>query len=542
MNKYIILLIYILLSSNIYAQNDLSLEDVEVLKVFNAQMKNVRLLEFKQQIPKFEKIKPSFTYQISKLPLDISYDDPVIRPLAIKKSPLPMKYDGFIQLGAGLPKGIMGKAGYNYHYNEKYDFHVGVNYLSFNNDKDTKDQRFADLGVQLDGKYHLKYNHTIMGQVNFDNKERYFYSTEAINDSLNTAPRKMHIIGAQMKYGNTWLSNSKFTYQVGGKIQSLTLRKESLNETQIRANGNINYQFNPRFKAILDAEVDMNFLSRDDSSEIHAVSTRLQFQYSKAMYSISAGLDGILNNQSESYIFPYLDAKLGFNISDDPQYRLALIGGIDSRHYANSLYHITASNPYINVMNFDVSGNFQKKYFIGIEGQFKNIIPRVEFGIVSNSNKALYQIDTTTNGVQFQVLTDEVKTSYMLVGLDYQVIESINCGLNFQLNKYSTDVEKNAWHLPTGIGHLNIDYTSNNKKWTIGTGFRIEFGRTRLLNDIDTDTLDPLIGLSLTSQYQLSKHFAVFLNLDNLINNDGQRWYGYAQMPFNFIGGGKLKF
>jgi hypothetical protein len=51
-----------------------------------------------------------------------------------------------------------------------------------------------------------------------------------------------------------------------------------------------------------------------------------------------------------------------------------------------------------------------------------------------------------------------------------------------------------------------------------------------------------LYDFSFNVRYQVSPNFALFVDLNNIIHNQNQRWYLYKQLGFNGMVGLELKF
>ena len=54
--------------------------------------------------------------------------------------------------------------------------------------------------------------------------------------------------------------------------------------------------------------------------------------------------------------------------------------------------------------------------------------------------------------------------------------------------------------------------------------------------------LQGLYDFSFNVRYQVSPNFALFVDLNNIIHNQNQRWYLYRQLGFNGMVGLELKF
>ena len=55
-------------------------------------------------------------------------------------------------------------------------------------------------------------------------------------------------------------------------------------------------------------------------------------------------------------------------------------------------------------------------------------------------------------------------------------------------------------------------------------------------------TLQPIADLGVSAEYSIISRLSAFAELDNLLNDKYQRWYGYQAYGLNIYGGLRLKF
>ena len=72
---------------------DLKTENVEVIKAFEVKLADATMLKITPQPPEIFKVDKKYTYNISIVPYNIVYPDPVIRPLAMRKDEVEKYYE-----------------------------------------------------------------------------------------------------------------------------------------------------------------------------------------------------------------------------------------------------------------------------------------------------------------------------------------------------------------------------------------------------------------------------------------------------------------
>jgi outer membrane receptor protein involved in Fe transport len=54
--------------------------------------------------------------------------------------------------------------------------------------------------------------------------------------------------------------------------------------------------------------------------------------------------------------------------------------------------------------------------------------------------------------------------------------------------------------------------------------------------------LKPVLDIGGNAEYQIVPRLGAFLQVNNILNNDNERWYGYPVLGLNIFGGLRLKF
>ncbi len=534
MKKYIIITIVSILTTSLYAQDVLKLEDVKVLKAFEAKLGNVKMIQVQQELPESDNSNPTLQYNISALPLELDYPEPHIRPIAVKKEKLPEYYNGHLKLGAGYPTAFYGDAGYNFHYDELYDFNIGMNYFSFNNDKNITNQKFGNWGVLLDGKYHINQRNTITAAISLDAVKTYLFSDEGTHFLGN---RKTYTTAIKARYGNDHFNENNFTYFVGTEISILNVKDENATETYIPINAGIEYDFSSSFSALLKTDISLSYLTSTIPKEYHSFSLVPTIRYNQPRYSLEAGIDLIINNDGDKLIFPRIDAK--FEILKE---YLVFNLGTKSRNHNNNMHNLLSYNPYLYISNNNITGNLQTHHYAGINGKVNKIKYGLEGGYETNTNKAVFFLKEENNK-QFDYIGLDLKNYFLSLNTEIPIINSLVIGGRIDFIKYIYDTIDKSYGLPNTKGNLYISYSLLDNKLRLKSAFDIEAGITHRKDFIDTNyDIDPLYNVSFNAEYDFARSIGAFINIDNIASSNYERWLGYQHAPFNILGGIKVKF
>ena len=103
-------------------------------------------------------------------------------------------------------------------------------------------------------------------------------------------------------------------------------------------------------------------------------------------------------------------------------------------------------------------------------------------------------------------------------------------------------VNERPWHLPSTELNVTATYLTLEDKLRLKGELYIENGVPYRTDEGTTDNLNGLFDLSFAADYQISKNFGAFLNLNNIASNKRQRWHRYPTFGLNVLGGIKLRF
>ncbi|HNP32207.1 MAG TPA: TonB-dependent receptor, partial [Flavobacterium sp.] len=123
-------------------------------------------------------------------------------------------------------------------------------------------------------------------------------------------------------------------------------------------------------------------------------------------------------------------------------------------------------------------------------------------------------------------------------------------GINGTFSSYSTDVEKEAWNLPSIKLATTLDVNIT-PKWYAGTslffvGERKDIFRQATITlpfpDDISITLKSYFDLNAHVGYKYSERMTFFLRGNNLANQNYQRWANYPVQGLQILGGASYKF
>ena len=221
------------------AQSDstkIHLNQVEVIKTFEAILEDAKKIEIKSILPVQKEFKPQYKYDISIVPIELKYPDPQIKPLAMNADALFKVNKGFIYAGYGLRKNPEVMAGYHTSKKDSYEAGVLINYESLNNSSKNPYQKYRDAGFDVYGSYMIKENMKLYGHVTTDFRKRYFYHTDLNIDSLyneENSARTLNRYSISAGVANAEPTRFNINYDLNLSLRNLQVSNDDARENGI---------------------------------------------------------------------------------------------------------------------------------------------------------------------------------------------------------------------------------------------------------------------------------------------------------------------
>ncbi len=264
-------------------------------------------------------------------------------------------------------------------------------------------------------------------------------------------------------------------------------------------------------------------------------------------YSISDSFEG-----SKFYAYPNITAS--YNISEESFIAYAgVIGDLQQNTYRD----FVGLNPFVSPTLYIRRTNQQFNAYGGIKGLLNSKIRfNLRAGYISENDKPLFKLNPSlTDGTvevdkgyqaanSFQVVYDDVNTINFHAELIFDLFKEFQFGGDVDFNSYSLENEEHAWNLPLVTAALLAKY--KRKKWSAGADLFFSSNRKDELAIIPSTT-QPItnaayLDLNLNGQYHINDKFDVFLNLNNILNQNYQEFTNFRVQGFQVFAGAKYKF
>jgi len=245
--------------------------------------------------------------------------------------------------------------------------------------------------------------------------------------------------------------------------------------------------------------------------------------------SLVYGLDAE-NSDSSFFIYPSVTAS--YRLVDET---VIAYGGIKGELVQNSYHDFVDENPYVSNIKGSYTAENRKPLF--------KLNPTNSF---RNDEKGYFY------GNSFEIFYDDVKTLGIFGELNVDVNRNFTFGINAEVYDYDTETDNPAWNLPNLTGSLFMDYQIG-EQWFLGAnlffvGEREDISSQVVQNTIPADfpatlvTLDSYFDANAHIGYRFNEQLSIFGKVNNIANNNYQRWANYPVQGFQVLAGATYKF
>jgi hypothetical protein len=232
--------------------------------------------------------------------------------------------------------------------------------------------------------------------------------------------------------------------------------------------------------------------------------------------------------------------------------------------HMNSFQSLSKNNPFVSPTLLVTTTNEQYNLYGGINGKFSSDVSfDIRASYKTEEDKPLFvRNNSLSNGVfdpfsdpllgfrfgnSFSVLYDDITTLSVFGELEIDLTKSMVIGGNVQFNSFTTTNQREAWNLPQLEGGIFGKY--KNDKWYataniffVGERQDLNFPGTFPLASSGIQTLEAFTDINLNGGYHFNDFVSVFVKLNNILNNDYERFANFNVQGFQVLGGVTYKF
>jgi outer membrane receptor protein involved in Fe transport len=283
------------------------------------------------------------------------------------------------------------------------------------------------------------------------------------------------------------------------------------------------------------------------------------YQLTQDDLTVNLGLRLVYLNDTElsdNKFFIYPNIKASYRLVDEI---LIAYGGITGQLQQNSYYDFANENPFVSPTLFITPTDQRYNGFLGLKGKLSNNVSyNVKGNYFAEENKALFKAndargDASENyqyGNSFGVVYDDVTTFSVAGELNIDINRNFTLGIKGEYFNYSMDDESEAWNLPDVTGSIFMDVQIS-EQWFAGAS-AVYVGERKDQQDLvavltpqnpsSVITLDSYFDANAHVGYKINDQLSVFAKVNNILNQDYQRYLNFPVQGFQALAGATYQF
>ena len=513
--------------------------EVDIVKSFDARLAVTERFGVAPVLPPLDTATKRLDYAITARSMEVEYLPPRIRPLAMPSSKENGDtYNGYLRLGGGFPAAILGDGYYNISSLENFTLGLTARHHSANNDRRLENQRFSYSGGGLDGTYHFDQGFSVNGGLGYSSNVNHFYGYNDLNDekdlSYSFLPeevrQRFNIFDAKASVFNGARTEADFNYHAGFKAYLLNdfyaVRERGFN---LLLSGT--KWFAGSHPLNIDLETDFTTYKDTSNQSLNNFFLRPNYTYHGGSFTAKIGVN-IASHRDQFSFFP--DVEL---------YALILEGvlgayvGATGTLQKNDFRTLSAYNPFIS-SRIRVRNTSYYQYYGGVKGNVQGINYDAQVGYKTVDNLALFLLPDVNDSIpRFDLIYDTANIVYFKASLEMPLFEGFNLTGTVSQNFFSLQGQEKPWHLPSLTVNVGARYTTMENKLTLKGDFFLENGVPYLDENNEAQNLNALFDVSVGADYFFTKNIGGFIQINNLANNQRQRWFRYPTFGINAMVG-----
>ncbi len=513
-------------------------QKIEILQSYKPEITRQEKPELYPTINTVATPNPEFRYEVPQQTLSYFYRSVPIKPLALGRQVVAPVYNNYIKLGAGNYTSILADAGFSFKEENVYNAALHIAHLSQKGGKINRQNANTALG--FNGDYQLSEKHKIFTDVAVFRRGNTFYGYD---ESLYTYEKdsiRQVFSGANITLGleNSNKEDLYYKPQVSFGYYSDKLLTQ---ETNIGFELPFRYKIVEAFEAHLGIKGNLTQYKRDTFSTSNnylqitpAVKHDFGFGY------IHLGAYPTWGKNNTFYVLP--DFNINVTLSES---RLNLHGGWKGDLVQNTYQQLTEKNPFLHSIG-NITQSKTDQIFGGFETTLiKHLTLGATFSWRQWRHLAMFANDYsfTTDGRHFTTLYENRLEGVSIEGfINYQIGKKVSItanstfyGFTFQEN-YEKVLHEPLIRFGSSVSVIPVKNLNLNIRLDIWDGINI-IDATSTLTKLPT-----IADLGLSAEYLIIPRLSLFLQANNLLNQQYSRWHQYPVFGINGIGGLRVKF
>lgn len=424
-----------------------------------------------------------------------------------------------------------------------YDYGLDFSHLSAHKDA-VQYRNFREN----EGRFNLGYltdQNKFTGELKIYNTSYFNYADTAARSSIQALEDTIGMGFTQIDFGASVLRNFDsdipIDYDLGARVQIYTGRRNN-RELHLVLTPEGDYEIGDGIEVGLTSNFTFTSGKIDSANQARLfVDFSPHLNYSSGDFALSAGLKmNYYNNNADSANVTSTTPQVELRYRLLPR-ELTVFAGLTGGMTYNRYYDLIRVNRFLSSA-VEIKPSVETlNVYGGISGQLGNQADynaQVSYKTVKDA--LVYMVPA--DGAYFTLGYDSLmKVLGIDVEVNYDLQENLRAGAKVVYNNYTTSTLLRNFHATPLKLEVYGSYI-HEEKLTV-TGELNVFGTTPMSNEGETILRrSSLFDLNLGADYRLNEQISLWLEFNNLLNANYQRWYNYAERPIDIKGGITVSF
>lgn len=531
-NLYICICALCLVSKNLLAQDTTAIatEKVEVIKNYEAIIKQAQRKSIKTQVPVTEQRKIDFNYALkSEAKLDFERPNEVIRPISydpvrktedIKDGNAYASYGNYNTLGLG--------AAYHYYIEDWLDLGFKADHFSAK-DNSLPHQKFNTNTAKLYGSYYLGRQTKAGAEFRFKSFDHFSPFTTSM-DSLEATEQAFRSYGGALNISSNIFESAGLSLRARLDYDKLKQTEDVVDESLFKGEVNLLKKINDDIAFEIPAEYRHYSLNVLDISRgsLSDILLRPNIRYRAENYSAKFGIEYI-KADSLGFVFPILDFRI-----DDVYAGISVKLFTSSRYNRNSLHYLSGIDPYYITTETPMDVNYLRSYNLELSRSYK----QMTFTILASYN------DYT--GDDMHIDRENINRN-LVQGLDRNewrirpqlkyTTNSLTAQLGYTYNIFLDGTENIILYRAKSSLTANLEESFLGGKIKLQQGLNYSSSRNIAHPSDEDGLLDSYWDLSASVEISVVKNIQLFARGTNLLATEYDIWYNHPVFTRQFWAG-----
>lgn len=495
-------------------------EKVEVIKNYEAIIKQAQRKTIKTQAPVIEKRAIDFNYTLkSESKLDFERPDEIIRPISydpkrktedIKDGNAYASYGNYNTLGLG--------AAYHYYIEDWLDLGFKADHFSAK-DNTLPHQKFNTNSGMLYGSYYLGRQTKAGAEFRYKSFD-HFSPIFTSMDSIEATEQAFRSFGGALNLSSNIFESAGLSLRMRLDYDKIEQTVDVVDESLFKGEINLLKKINDVVAFEIPAEyrhysLNVLDLSRGSLSDILL---RPNLRYRADNYSVKVGIEYI-KADSLGFIFPIIELRI-----DDVYAGISVKLFTSSRYNRNSVHYLSGIDPYYISTETPMDVNYLRSYNLEISRSYKELTFSIlaSYNDYTGDDMHIDRANINRNLVQ-SLDRNEWKINPKLK----YTSNILTAHLGYTYNIFLDGTENIILYRPKSSLQISLEESLLDGKLKLQQGLSYSSSRN-IAHPADEDgLLDPFWDLNASIELSVVKNVQLFVRGTNLLANEYDIWYNH---------------